>query len=69
MYTILGVKSSSGMSADAAKDTTEKVLKAVGYVRKLQALQTPFSQRFGGKHQLLNVSFVVFYHHHALWTM
>ena len=44
-----GVKSSSGMSADAAKETTEKVLKAVGYVRKLQALQTPFSQRFGGK--------------------
>ena len=47
---IPGVKSSSGMSADAAKETTEKVLKAVGYVRKLQALQTPFSQRFGGEY-------------------
>ena len=51
----LGVKSSSGMSADVAKETTEKILKAVGYVRKLQALQTPFSQRFGGKYHLLSV--------------
>jgi hypothetical protein len=36
------------LDPEQAKLATEKVLKSVAFLRRLQGLQTPFSKRFGG---------------------
>ena len=36
------------LEPELAKTATEKVLKAVAFLRRMQGLQTPFSKRFGG---------------------